>query len=409
MDKTKVSILVPAYNDYIEECLRSLISQTLREIEVVVVDDGSTDQTAVIAERYAITDSRIRVIRLPEHQGVSQARNVCLAEAQGEYLAFVDSDDYISADAIEGLLEKAIKCQADIVLGSILYCYPDGRQVRVGDKSTIFHTDDMIMSGQECFIRMQQKGCYSPIICGNLYRTTFVKEHPQLHFEGEFHEDDYFTPYALYFAKRITCLKENIYFYRKRQNSTMNSCKNVKQRALSLFLVGIYLERFVNQLEKYNPNIITAYNLHSNILRQRAQNLYEKELLTSSRKGILVLIDNRIHKRDFYQFLLSLNPKKWNISILNIQTTDNWEVMFHIKDGMAWYNYSMPQRIRSTNYKEKYLKSIFYYCTSHIINENNNLYCFYSASQFELAMMLKKQLHFITFQQYDDYRKIPDL
>ena len=70
MDKTKVSILVPAYNveDYIEECLQSLISQTLREIEVVVVDDGSTDQTAVIAERYAITDSRIRVIRLPEHQ-----------------------------------------------------------------------------------------------------------------------------------------------------------------------------------------------------------------------------------------------------------------------------------------------------------------------------------------------------
>lgn len=131
MDKTKVSILVPAYNveDYIEECLQSLISQTLREIEVVVVDDGSTDQTAVIAERYAITDPRIRVVRLPEHQGVSYARNICLAQAQGEYLSFVDSDDTIAATAMEELYHRAKATDTDIVLGSILYCYPSGKRV----------------------------------------------------------------------------------------------------------------------------------------------------------------------------------------------------------------------------------------------------------------------------------------
>ena len=86
MDKIKVSILVPAYNveAYLDECLQSLLSQTLKEIEIVVVDDGSSDRTATIAEQYAASDSRIRVIRLPEHQGVSHARNACLAEAQGD-------------------------------------------------------------------------------------------------------------------------------------------------------------------------------------------------------------------------------------------------------------------------------------------------------------------------------------
>ena len=86
MDKIKVSILVPAYNveAYLDECLQSLLSQTLKEIEIVVVDDGSSDRTATIAEQYAASDSRIGVIRLSEHQRVSHARNACMAEAQGE-------------------------------------------------------------------------------------------------------------------------------------------------------------------------------------------------------------------------------------------------------------------------------------------------------------------------------------
>ena len=92
INKIKVSILVPAYNveAHLDECLQSLLSQTLKEIEMVVVDDGSTDQTATIAERYAATDPRIHVLRLPGHQGVSYARNVCLTQAQGEYLSFVN-------------------------------------------------------------------------------------------------------------------------------------------------------------------------------------------------------------------------------------------------------------------------------------------------------------------------------
>lgn len=204
MDRVKVSILVPAYNveDYLDECLQSLISQTLKEIEIVVVDDGSTDSTLSIARQYIADDSRIRVIELPEHQGVSVARKECLNQARGEYIAFVDSDDYISAHAIEGLYERAKSTCADVVLGSMLYCYPDGRQIRVGDKSSVFRSADDVFSGQESFKRMIEAGCYVPMLCGNMYRTAFIKGN-ELHFGTCLHEDEYFTPFALFHAKRV--------------------------------------------------------------------------------------------------------------------------------------------------------------------------------------------------------------
>lgn len=128
MEQIKVSLLVPAFNteDYVSDCLRSLVSQTLREIEVIVVDDGSTDGTGRIADQYAASDSRVRVFH-QTHQGVSQSRNTCLALARGQYVGFVDSDDWVSVDAFEQLWATAEKHSADIVLGSILYDYGDGR------------------------------------------------------------------------------------------------------------------------------------------------------------------------------------------------------------------------------------------------------------------------------------------
>ena len=235
-NKIRVSILVPAYNveAYLEECLQSLLSQTLKELEIVIVDDGSTDQTGIIAERHAATESRIRVTRLSEHRGVSYARNICLSQAEGEYFTFVDSDDTITLNAMEELYHRAKSTDADIVLGSMLFCYPDARKIRVGDKSIIFHRDKKVLTGQECFVRMQQNNCYVPMVCGNLYRTTFIKAHPQMKFEGEFHEDEFFTPIALYEAIRVTDFQKDFYHYRQRPESIMHRYDNIGQRIEAL-------------------------------------------------------------------------------------------------------------------------------------------------------------------------------
>ena len=395
MDKIKVSILVPAYNveAYIEECLQSLISQTLREIEVIVVDDGSTDQTAVIAERYAITDSRIRVIRLPEHQGVSQARNVCLEESQGEYLAFVDSDDYISSDAMEQFYTKAVRCQADIVLGSILYCYPDGRQMRVGDKSTIFHTNYMIMSGQECFIRMQQKGRYVPMVCGNLYRTAFVKEDASLHFAGTFHEDEYFTPFALYKAERVTDLKKDFYYYRQHPKSIMHRPDNLEQRIAALLLVIEVQNTLVSSL--VHTNFKQA--LQKNILRlsqniQKLQgcppiNIEKKQLLLFTRKNRASRYGIGTYVKELVS---SIDLSIWDVHIIELYA-DTSEYTFEERDGI-WYSHFPAPDSNKADADEIYQTSIFYWIAIHY--PSNNLYCHFNfTADKTLALLLKEKLN----------------
>lgn len=307
INKIKVSILVPAYNveAYLDECLQSLLSQTLKEIEIVVVDDGSTDQTATIAERYAATDPRIRVIRLPEHQGVSHARNVCLVQAQGEYLSFVDSDDTITSTAMEELYHRAKATDTDIVLESILYCYPNGKQIRVGDKSSIFCSDNEIQSGQECFIRMQQKGCYVPMVCGNLYRTAFIKAHPQLHFVGEFHEDEYFTPFALYEATRVTDFKKDFYYYRQRPESIMHKGDNINLRIEALKRIINYQKAFADQLPQNGFKEAMWQNISR--LYRSAGKLQESLSTTTYAPQLVCYIANNRQLHELLPLLNTLN------------------------------------------------------------------------------------------------------
>ncbi len=106
---TRVSVIIPVYNvkPYLERCLQSVLSQTLKDMEIILVDDGSTDGSGELADKLAVTDSRVRVIH-QKNQGVSVARNTGLQNAQGEYVVFMDSDDeWLLQDGIETLLEKS--------------------------------------------------------------------------------------------------------------------------------------------------------------------------------------------------------------------------------------------------------------------------------------------------------------
>ena len=117
MKKIKVSIIVPVYNVYekIEKCLKSLINQTLTDIEIIVVNDGSLDNSQIIIDEYANKDKRIKSF-IKKNGGLSDARNYGLNNAIGEYIMFVDSDDYIDINACEKLYNEAIKDNLDISL-----------------------------------------------------------------------------------------------------------------------------------------------------------------------------------------------------------------------------------------------------------------------------------------------------
>lgn len=117
----KVSIIVPVYNveEYLDECINSLINQTMQEIQIVLVDDGSTDQSGKMIDDYAVTDSRILALH-KKNGGQSSARNFGLHHATGEYILYVDSDDYIALNSCEKLYEAATQFQTDIVQGDLL-------------------------------------------------------------------------------------------------------------------------------------------------------------------------------------------------------------------------------------------------------------------------------------------------
>ena len=121
----KVSVIIPVYNveQYLEKCLDSVCGQTLKDIETICVNDCSADNSLAVLKDYAKNDNRVKLIDFKENKGVSAARNEGIRNAQGEYIGFVDSDDWIDLNFYEKLYNKAIETDADIVKGNLINYY----------------------------------------------------------------------------------------------------------------------------------------------------------------------------------------------------------------------------------------------------------------------------------------------
>lgn len=139
----KISFLVPVYNveKYIDQCITSILNQTFRDFELILVDDGSPDNCPSICDKYAERDARVKVIH-KRNAGVSEARNSGIEAATGEWAYFVDSDDWIEADAAATLYNDAIQTGADCVMSDCVTRYNDGRILRRNQFSKVFYTED---------------------------------------------------------------------------------------------------------------------------------------------------------------------------------------------------------------------------------------------------------------------------
>ena len=128
MNKIIISLIIPVYNveNYLRQCLDSIINQTLKEIEIICINDGSTDSSKQILEEYALKDERIKIIN-QKNKGAGAARNSGIDAATGEYIGFVDSDDWVNLDAFEKLYNKITRENVDIVFSRYNYVFEDGR------------------------------------------------------------------------------------------------------------------------------------------------------------------------------------------------------------------------------------------------------------------------------------------
>ena len=220
----KVSVIVPVYNaeKYIKRCLDSILAQSFRDFEVLLIDDGSTDNSGKICDEYALNDNRIRVIH-NENCGVAASRNVGIKEAQGDYIAFVDSDDYIESDMLEIMVARAEKYNSDIVMCN--YFTDEGGKITKAQMSykEVYDGADVVKNELlYLYYTDYHNGLYSlwnKLIKKSIYYSNDIFFDESLK-RGE---DAWFVFQCLKHCKRVDCIPEAFYYYYQNQSSIMHS------------------------------------------------------------------------------------------------------------------------------------------------------------------------------------------
>ena len=222
----KISIIIPAYNveGYISRCLESLVNQTINDIEIIVIDDGSIDNTYSIACDYSKKDNRIKVFT-QENQKQGAARNEGLKMAQAEYIAFVDSDDFIELNYCEELYNTAKKYNADIVTTNML------KHKKKYNKYNVFYKEIKEVVVLEDKINLckdrTQRFFY---VMNRLFKRSFIDENNIFFSEGCFFEDVMFMTKAIFKANKIVSCPSTTYHYIENPASTVKSSENQEKK-----------------------------------------------------------------------------------------------------------------------------------------------------------------------------------
>ena len=207
MKQPLITVVVPVYNiePYIKECLDSISAQTYRNIEILAVNDGSTDQSKAVMEVCAFEDERLSILVLG-NGGLSDARNYGILYAKGEYICFIDGDDTIAPDYVE-LLVQAVQDDADIAVCDMEYVYEDGhREFSSGGDFVSASVKEM-----PSLIRINNSAC------NKLYRTSLFKD--VLFPKGKLYEDLATVPIQIFRSAKVVKVNKPLYFYRQRSGS----------------------------------------------------------------------------------------------------------------------------------------------------------------------------------------------
>ncbi len=224
----KVSIIIPVYNteNFLDKCLSSLVNQTLKDIEIICVDDGSIDNSLEILRKYENLDARVKVIT-QENQKQGAARNNGMRCATGEFIGFVDSDDWVDENYYEKLYEAAKNNDADIALAT---------NVRIGGNKKTKKRLNLLK--EEFVTEMQEKFdicklAKNPCPTNKIYKKTFLDKY-QIYFpEKMYCEDKLFVTQAVYYANGVATAPDVNYYYFRNPSSTVNTRSKDHYEAIS--------------------------------------------------------------------------------------------------------------------------------------------------------------------------------
>lgn len=300
----KVSVIIPVYNseEYIEECLNSILRQTLNDIEIICINDGSTDKSVDILQRFCNIDSRINIID-QENQGAGASRNHGMEVAKGEYLSFLDADDYYEPDMLERAYENASKNNADI-------CIFNGDYFSSEDK-TFKHkkhwlNKQYIENTEGCINRENEKLllCTNAAAWNKVYRRMFVEKFDLKFQEIEWANDVYFTYTAMALAIKITMVDKVLIHYRVRRNQNIQSLSY--QNPLCFCMAFEAVKRKLQEEEVYKDieygfiNAFLNHTIHHLKKLKSNENKY-KELITHLRERYIYSCDLVGKPKEFFE------------------------------------------------------------------------------------------------------------
>lgn len=233
MTKPKVSVIIPVYNEskYIKDCIRNCTSQTMDDIEIIVVDDKSTDDTRekVLAE--CQRDNRVKLIPLKENRKQGFARNIGIQEAKADYIMFLDVDDKYSCDCVEKMYNKIVKDKSDMTVCKF-FLIEDGKDITLPNIEFCanYATLPKVFHDGYCYKDFRDKiDLFNRrnVIWDKIYKKSFLVDNGIEFPAGMFCEDDVFTLRAVFRAKKITILDERLVYYTVNR---LNSSSNLKDR-----------------------------------------------------------------------------------------------------------------------------------------------------------------------------------
>ncbi len=306
----KVSVIVPVYNvaPYLEKCLDSLINQTLKDIEILAVNDGSTDTSPEILNKYASLDDRIVVLNKP-NGGLSDARNYAFPHIHGEYVGFVDSDDFVDPEMYEVMYKKAVESDSDIVECNLHHTFDNYEDTEIGVKET--DSKELLMNGRS-------------VVWNKIYKTSWLLSTNVQFPAGLIYEDVCFYSKLMPYLRKISYVDEPFVHYVQRSTS-INNFQTLKTLQIFDILDNIY--------SFYKGNgFLDEY-------KDALEFLYTRILLCSSFSRI-----SRIKDRKDRRFAYKKNYEKL------INTFPNWKKNPYLK-AYTGKNAGYIKRINGFTYK----------------------------------------------------------
>lgn len=266
----KISVIVPVYNveKYLNRCIDSILNQTYKDFELIFVDDGSSDNSGAICDEYANKDNRIKVIH-KENGGVSTARNAGLDIAQGEYIMFVDSDDFLTVDCLE-ILIKATDESVDLVAGGYVTINFKPLKNKLVSKAkflkdAIVDAEGFIANVTDEIINSND-GSVFLVPWGKLYKTTLLHENNIRYITGVKHSEDTMFNFEFYsYVKKAAFVKECIYNYDRTVFGAASCGYEDDQIENSLLLIKKYKEWLGKLGDKYNWEKYCTLKLHETL------------------------------------------------------------------------------------------------------------------------------------------------